>query len=567
MRTEGLRWDVRWTGLVTRAQRPNAKHNPRPQPTADRGGRRQATPAELRDSLGCRGRTRRIAALPPPSDAGVAEFRTGFLHGPRADAMRCAHQAHLVPAAYQDDRGEPAMQPISGEDAVAIATGVPGLDDILAGGYASNRVHLVEGRPGSGKTTLGLQFLLDGLRQGERCLYITLSESKRELLSAADRHGWSLDGLEIYELVPPELSLDPKQQQSLVYSSDLELGETVNMVLAEVERVRPSRMVFDSLSEIRLLSQGSLRYRRQVLALKHFFLLHNATVLLLDDLTAHEDDLNLHSLSHAIIHLEQLAPAYGAERRRIRVIKMRGVHFRGGYHDFVIRRGGVQVFPRLVAAEHHRDFREQPFTSGVAELDTQLGGGLDPGTSTLFIGPSGSGKSSLALGYVYTALNRGERALMVSFDETRHVLLKRAAGIGMDLSPHVEGGRLRLEQIDPADLSPGEFSGKVRDAVENGGARVVVIDSLSGYLNAMPDEQFMILQMHELLTYLNQQGVVTILILAQSGMVGQVAAISCCGLRSGRRCGRCAIRPVSELCSGNGGDWGRPGTAEDAGRK
>ena len=328
---------------------------------------------------------------------------------------------------------------------------------------------MVEGRPGSGKTTLGLQFLLDGLQQGERCLYITLSESKRELLSVAGRHGWSLDGLEIYELVPPELSLDPKQQQSLVYTSDLELGETVNMVLAEVERVRPSRVVFDSLSEIRLLSQGSLRYRRQVLALKHFFLLHNATVLLLDDLTAHEDDLNLHSLSHAIIHLEQLAPAYGAERRRIRVIKMRGVHFRGGYHDFVIRRGGLQVFPRLVAAEHHRDFREQPFTSGVVELDTLLGGGLDPGTSTLFIGPSGSGKSSLALGYVHAALSRGERALMVSFDETRHVLLKRAAGIGMDLSPHVEEGRLRLEQIDPADLSPGEFSGRVRDAVENGG--------------------------------------------------------------------------------------------------
>ncbi len=416
------------------------------------------------------------------------------------------------------------MQAAVGEDATPVATDVPGLDDILAGGYASNRAHLIEGRPGSGKTTLGLQFLLDGLRHGERCLYITLSESKRELLSVAGRHGWSLDGLEIYELVPPELSLDPKQQQSLVYTSDLELGETANMVLAEVERVRPSRVVFDSLSEIRLLSQGSLRYRRQVLALKHFFLLHNATVLLLDDLTAHEDDLNLHSLSHAIIHLEQLAPAYGAERRRIRVIKMRGVHFRGGYHDFVIRRGGVQVFPRLVAAEHHRTFREQPFTSGVGGLDTLLGGGLDPGTSTLLVGPSGAGKSSLALGYVHAALTRGERALVVSFDETRHVLLKRAAGIGMDLAPHIEEGRLRLEQIDPADLSPGEFSGKVRDAVGHGGARVVVIDSLSGYLNAMPDEQFMILQMHELLTYLNQQGVVTILILAQSGMVGHVAS-------------------------------------------
>jgi circadian clock protein KaiC len=416
------------------------------------------------------------------------------------------------------------MNAAARDDAAPVSTGVPGPDDILAGGFASNRVHLIEGRPGSGKTTIGLQFLLDGLRCGERCLYITLSESRRELLSVADRHGWSLDGLEIYELVPPELSLDPKQQQSLVYTSDLELGETVHMVLAEVERVRPARVVFDSLSEIRLLSQGSLRYRRQVLALKHFFLLHNATVLLLDDLTGREDDLNLHSLSHAIIRLEQLAPAYGAERRRMRVIKMRGVHFRGGYHDFVIRRGGVQVFPRLVAAEHHRGFEQEPVTSGIGELDALLGGGLDRGTSTLLIGPSGSGKSSIALGYVYAALGRGERALIISFDEARHVLLRRAAGIGMDISPHVEEGRLRVEQIDPADLSPGEFSGMVRDAVENWAARIVVIDSLSGYLNAMPDEQFMTLQMHELLTYLNQQGVVTILVLAQAGMVGHVAS-------------------------------------------
>src|SRR3954452_7258657 len=490
--------------------------------------RRSPTVPRSTPGIECRCRTKRIEGRRPPFEAGVADLRTALLEQPYymtpdgRDEMRARGASGL--SRISRPPGRAAMQVIATGDAAPIATGVPGLDDILAGGYASNRVHLVEGRPGSGKTTLGLQFLLEGLRHGERCLYITLSESKRELLSVAERHGWSLDGLEIYELVPPELSLDPKQQQSLVYTSDLELGETVHMVLAEVERVRPSRVVFDSLSEIRLLSQGSLRYRRQVLALKHFFLLHNATVLLLDDLTAHEDDLNLHSLSHAIIRLEQLAPAYGAERRRIRVIKMRGVHFRGGYHDFVIRRGGVQVFPRLVAAEHHRDFREQPFTSGVAELDTLLGGGLDPGTSTLFIGPSGCGKSSLALGYVHAALTRGERTLVVSFDETRHVLLKRAAGIGMDLLPYVEEGRLRLEQIDPADLSPGEFSGRVRDAVETGAARVVVIDSLSGYLNAMPDEQFMILQMHELVTYLNQQGVVTILILAQSGMVGQVAS-------------------------------------------
>jgi len=415
------------------------------------------------------------------------------------------------------------MSAIDPNDAAPVPTGVPGLDDIVSGGYAANRAHLIEGRPGSGKTTLGLQFLLDGVRRGERCLYITLSESKRELLSVAERHGWSLEGIEIYELVPPELSFDPKQQQSLLYSSDLELGETVHMVKAEVERVKPQRLVFDSLSEIRLLSQGALRYRRQVLALKNFFLLHDATALVLDDLTSEQDDLNLHSVSHAVIRLDQLAPLYGSERRRIRVIKMRGTAFRGGYHDFVIRRGGLHVFPRLVAADYHREFQREAASSGIAELDNLLGGGLDPGTSTLVIGPSGAGKSSLALAFVFEALSRGKQALMVSFDETKHVLLTRAASIGMNLAPFAETGGLSIAQVDPADLSPGEFAGRVRDAVERG-VRIVVIDSLSGYLNAMPEEQFMLLQMHELLTYLNQQGVITILVLAQSGMVGQIAS-------------------------------------------
>ncbi|MBA1158946.1 ATPase domain-containing protein [Microvirga mediterraneensis] len=415
------------------------------------------------------------------------------------------------------------MPSIPADDAALVPSGVPGLDDILAGGYASSRAHLVEGRPGSGKTTLGLQFLLDGARRKERCLYITLSESRRELLTVAERHGWSLDGIDIYELVPPELSFDPRQQQSLVYSSDLELGETVQMVMAEVERVKPERLVFDSLSEIRLLSQGGLRYRRQVLALKNFFLLHDVTALVLDDLTSEHDDLNLHSVSHAVIRLDQLAPLYGSERRRIRVIKMRGTAFRGGYHDFVIRRGGLHVFPRLIAADHHREFEREAASSGIAELDNLLGGGLDPGTGTLMIGPSGVGKSSLALAFAFEALSRGERALVVSFDETKRVLLTRAASIGMNLAPFVKAGGLSIEQVDPADLSPGEFAGRIRDAVETG-VRIVVIDSLSGYLNAMPEEQFMLLQMHELLTYLNQQGVTTILVLAQSGMVGQIAS-------------------------------------------
>jgi circadian clock protein KaiC len=416
------------------------------------------------------------------------------------------------------------MHDPSSPDATPVPTGIRGLDDILAGGYAANRAHLIEGRPGSGKTTLGLQFLLEGLRAGDRSLYITLSESRRELASVAERHGWSLERLDIYELIPPELSLDPKHQQTLFHASDVELGETVRMVLAEAERVKPARIVFDSLSEIRLLSQGSLRYRRQVLALKNFFLLHNTTVLLLDDLAAGPDDINLHSVAHAIIRLEQLAPSYGAERRRLQVIKMRGVHYRGGYHDFVIRRGGLQVFPRLVAHEHRRPFEPEAIRSSVDGLDALLGGGLDRGTSTLIVGPSGAGKSSLALAFAYAALVRGERTLIVNFDEAEHVLLTRAAGIGMDLAPHLQSGLLILEHIDPAELSPGEFSGRVRSAVQEHGVRAVVIDSLSGYLNAMPEEQFLLLQMHELLTYLNQQGVLTILILAQSGMIGQMSS-------------------------------------------
>ena len=409
-------------------------------------------------------------------------------------------------------------------DGSPVSTGVPGLNGILNGGYAAHRAHLIEGRPGSGKTTLGLQFLLEGVRAGERCLYITLSESERELRSVAARHGWSLDGVEIYELVPPELSLDPKHQQTLIHASDLELGETVTMALSQIEQFKPNRVVFDSLSEIRLLSQGSLRYRRQVLALKSFFLLNNITVLLLDDLTSEQDDLNLHSISHAVIRLEQLAPVYGAEKRRLRVIKMRGTVFIGGYHNLVIENGGVRVFPRLPSVEPHRQIPNNPISSGIAELDRLLGGGLNRGTSTLVIGPSGVGKSSLALTYVSAGLKRGEHALVISFDETKNILLTRAKSIGMDVTPFVETGTLHIEQIDPADLSLGEFSARVRSAVEEHGVQVVVIDSLTGYLNAMPEEQFLVLQMHELLTYLNDRGILTFLILAQHGMVGSMSS-------------------------------------------
>ncbi|MCJ2128378.1 ATPase domain-containing protein [Methylobacterium sp. E-045] len=407
-------------------------------------------------------------------------------------------------------------------DAQPISTGVPGLDAILSGGYAAQRAHLVEGRPGSGKTTLGLQFLLDGVATGETCLYITLSESRRELMSVSERHGWSLEGIEIYELVPPELSLDSKLQQSLVHSSDLELGETVRMALSEMERVKPSRVVFDSLSEIRLLSQGSLRYRRQVLALKSYFLLNDVTALMLDDLSAEHDDLNLHSISHAVIRLEQVTPAYGAPRRRVHVIKMRGTEYQGGYHDFVIRKGGILVHPRLVASDHSSRFETGSVESGVAELDQVLGGGLDRGTTSLIIGPSGAGKSTLAMSYLVAALDRGERGLIISFDETRGILLQRARSVGMPLVDFVEAGSLQIEQIDPADVSPGDFAGRIRTAVEQDAAQIVIIDSLTGYMTAMAGQPHLVLQMHELVTYLNQQGVVTILILAQHGMVGKM---------------------------------------------
>ena len=404
------------------------------------------------------------------------------------------------------------------EEAGPVTSGLPALDYILRGGFASNRIHLIEGEPGAGKTTLGLQFLLEGNRKNERCLYVTLSEGRDELINVARTHGWDMSGIEIFELVPPELSLDPEREQSILYASDLELGETVRLVMNEVERVAPARVVFDSLSEIRLLAQGPLRFRRQVLALKHFFATRHCTVLFLDDLTQREDDLSLHSLAHGVVRLEQIALTYGAERRRLRVYKMRGRAFHGGFHDFLIRTGGLQVFPRLVAGSHPQiDVERKIAESGLRELDELVGGGLDYGTSTLIVGPSGSGKSTIAMQYVASALDRGENCLFVSFDETHRVFHERAKGLGWNLE---ERDNFKFRQIDPAELSPGELAGTVANAVENEDVKVVVLDSLTGYQHAMPEEQFLLLQMHEMLTYLNQQGVLTMVILTQSGMIG-----------------------------------------------
>lgn len=402
-------------------------------------------------------------------------------------------------------------------------TGVPGLDEIMGGGFAAERVFLLEGSPGTGKTTIALQFLLTGAEVGERGLYITLSETEAELRESALSHGHDIaKRFEIFELVPPETLLDSDQQQSLLYSSDLELGETTRNIFEVFERIQPQRVVLDSLSEIRLLAQSSLRYRRQILALKHYFARAGATVLLLDDLTTDTLDKTVHSVAHGVIRLEETAPDYGAERRRLRVIKFRGRQFRGGYHDFIIEHGGVRAFPRLVSAEHRSEFARETVKSGNRELDALLGGGIERGSSTLILGPAGTGKSLLALTFAMAAAKRGERSALFVFDEELGLLFQRAQGLGIDLQGMTEREELFVMQVDAAELSPGHFTHMVRDVVEQRDVRTVIVDSLNGYQAAMPEEQSLILHMHELLQYLNRRGASTFLTVAQHGLVGDM---------------------------------------------
>ena len=405
--------------------------------------------------------------------------------------------------------------------ATRIRTGIGGLDDILGGGLTKHRVYLVEGTPGTGKTTLSLQFLLEGVRGGETCLYVTLSETADELSAVAATHGWSLEKLCLFELVN-QGELDPDREQTILHPSEVELGETTREVMKRVEELRPSRVVFDSLSEMRLLAENPLRYRRQILALKQFFASRDCTVLMLDDRTSDPNDLQLHSIAHGVISLEQAPRDFGAERRRLRVVKMRGIKFRGGYHDFILDRGGLSVFPRLVAAEHATEFSSDVASSGNDRLDQFLGGGLMAGTNTLLIGPSGVGKTTTAVFCMRAALDRGEKATYFLFDEGIKTLFVRSKALGMDLTPYIERGVLDIQQIDPAELSPGEFTSRARVAVEESGSSFVCIDSLNAYLQAMPGEQFLLLQMHELLNYLNQSGVTTLLILGQHGLIGDV---------------------------------------------
>lgn len=402
-----------------------------------------------------------------------------------------------------------------------MATGTRGLDDVLRGGLTPERLYLVEGTPGSGKTTLALQFLMSGRDAGERGLYITLSETENELRAVAKSHGWTLDGIDLFEMVA-ENEFGSEFEQSLLHPSEVELGETVRGVIQLVERINPSRVVLDSLSELRLLSQSPLRYRRQIMALKHFFARRHSTVLMLDDRTAEPGDLQLHSLAHGVVSLEQLASDFGSERRRLRVVKMRGLKYDGGFHDFTIERGGISVFPRLIAAKHYRKFSSEPVTTGVAELDALLGDGLIPGTNTLLAGPAGVGKTTTAVKCTVAALKRGQKAAYFLFDERLSTLKIRSKSLGMDLQPFVDSGLLSVRQIDPAELAPGEFASAVRTAVEENDAEVVVIDSLNAYLHAMPSDNFLVLQMHELLSYLAQQGVVSLMVLGQHGVTGEL---------------------------------------------
>lgn len=402
-----------------------------------------------------------------------------------------------------------------------VSTGVPGLDDILGGGLTAERVYLVEGTPGTGKTTLGMQFLLDGVAKGEAGLYITLSETADELDAVAESHGWSLDQLSIFELASDE-ALDPEAQQSILHPAEIELGETARGVMEEVDRINPARVVFDSLSEMRLLAQNPLRYRRQILALKQFFASRACTVLMLDDKTS-QSDQHLHSIAHGVISLEQLAKEFGKERRRVNIMKMRGIKFRGGYHDYILDTGGIRIFPRLVAAEHVATFTPVTRSTGSDGLDMLLGGGLVAGTNTLFVGPSGVGKTTVVVRCMLAALERGEKASYYLFDEGMGTFFTRAAALGLDLRPYLDTGLLTVRHVDPAELAPGQFAQMLRDAVEIDSAAFIAIDSLNAYLQAMPGEQFLLLQMHELLAYLNQQGVTTALILGEHGVVGEAA--------------------------------------------
>ncbi|MES2962611.1 MAG: ATPase domain-containing protein [Bdellovibrionota bacterium] len=407
-------------------------------------------------------------------------------------------------------------------DSEICPTGVPGLDEIVRGGLPKNQIYLLQGLPGTGKTTLSMQFLLEGAKRGERSLYITFSETKRELEAVAEAHGWDLSKIEILELSAISESMKMSSQSTLFHPSEIELSKVIQMLMEKIKSVSPDRIVFDSISEVRLLAESSLRYRRQMLAFKEFFVGRGPTVLFLDDMTTEEGDLHVRSIVHGVLLLEKFRASYGVERREFHIDKLRGVNFRGGTHDYVIEPGGMRIFPRLVSSQHKAGgFTRQSFTSGIDGLDSLVGGGLDSGTSNLILGPAGSGKSTIALRYALTAAKQGKRVSLFSFEESIETLVHRAVALEMDLKPMIESGNIKLRKIDPAELTPGQFASLVRSAVDDD-VDMVVIDSLNGYVHAMPEQKFLMLQLHELLTYLGSRGIVTIMVLAQAGIMGSM---------------------------------------------
>jgi circadian clock protein KaiC len=403
------------------------------------------------------------------------------------------------------------------------STGIPGLDQLLHGGLPAHRMHLIEGEPGTGKTTLALQFLLEGRRAGESGLYVTLSETTEELGHVAASHGWTLDGLETYQLTP--LGNRPSDEYTLYHPAEIELADLTKVVLEHVHRVGPSRVVFDSLSELRLLARDPLRYRRQILGLKEFFARRPSTVLLLDDHSAGQADLQLRSLAHGVLLLEQLPFESGRARRRLRIIKLRGTAFTEGFHDFIIGRGGLTVFPQLVPGPSQDARPREPVPSGLPELDALLGGGLTWGTTTLLVGPAGAGKSTISAQYLCGAAIPSAKAVVFLFDERRATYVERCDRLGLHASERIASGHLVVEQLDPGMLSPGEFSHTVRRYVDEDGVRIVGIDTLNGYLNAIPTTDAPLIRMHELLSFLNERNVATLIVLAQHGIVGAMMPV------------------------------------------
>lgn len=406
------------------------------------------------------------------------------------------------------------------DDIEKLLTGIPEFDVVLRGGLPRNRIHLLEGRPGTGKTTISLRFLMQGASHGKRCLYIALSETERELRATAASHGWSLDGIDICEIIPVEANLEA--QQSVLHASEVELNKTIKLITGCVEENQASLLVIDSVSELRLLAEDPMRYRRQIIALKQFLLQRDVTVLLLDDLTAEPREFDLESTVHGVILLEQRARAFGSVRRRMQVVKMRGADFQSGWHDFAIIKQEVLVFPSLIADEHHREYQRAPFSSNIPEMDQLLGGGLVRGNSVLLLGPSGVGKSSVALQYANAAVSRGDRVAYFSFDESAETLLERATGLSMSISEAIKRDSVHWERVNPSRISPGEFIWKVRRQVEDRDVSIVVIDSLNSYMETMHEEEALMLQMHELLSYLGNMGVLCILIVGETGLLSEV---------------------------------------------